>query len=221
MNHTAEIKEVEETDEGTWFKILVPDSFLETQIERQKTSDKAYMQIQLDDKRIINAQQRKMYYATLNDISNYTGHLTDHLHDYFKMLYKYMEEDISISMSNCTVTQAREMINILIEFAITRNIPLSDLGVNRTDDIDKYLYLCIVNRKCSCCGRKADIHHCTGSRIGMGGNRNKVDHVGREVIALCREHHTEIHQIGEKEFEKTHKVYGLKLDECSVKKLGL
>ena len=62
MHHTAEIKEVEETDKGTWMKIFVPDSFLETQIERQKTSDKAYIRIRLDDKRIITAEQQKKYW---------------------------------------------------------------------------------------------------------------------------------------------------------------
>lgn len=221
MHHTAEIQQVKEIKGGTLMKVFVPDLFLETQIERQKTSDKAYMQIQLDDKRIINAQQRKMYYATLNDIGNHTGHLTGHLHDYFKMLYRYIHEDVGISMSNCTVTQARQMIDILIEFVITRDIPLSDLGINRTDNIDKYLYICILNRKCVLCGRKADIHHCTGSRIGMGGNRNKVDHKGRSVMALCREHHNLVHQVGEKDFQDKHKVYGLELDEYAARKLKL
>lgn len=219
MHHTAEIKAVKEVEGGTLMKVFVPDSFLETQIERNKQGDKAYMELKLDDKRKITIEQRKKYYATLNDISNYTGHMTEDLHSYFKMLYRYMHEDISISMSDCTVTQAREMINILIEFAITRDIPLSELGVNRTDDIDKYLYLTIINRRCSCCGKKADIHHV--DKVGMGRDRTKINHEGMKVIALCREHHTEIHQIGEKDFEKKHKVYGLKLDKYAVKKLNL
>ena len=126
----------------------------------------------------------------MNDIARYTGHLTEQLHDYFKMLYKLMYEDVHISTSNCTVTQARDLINILIEFAITRDIPLGELGVNRTDDIDKYLYLTIINRKCSCCGKRADIHHV--DKVGMGRDRTKINHEGMEAMALCREHHTEI-----------------------------
>lgn len=221
MNHIAEIQKVKETDKGTILQIFVPDSFLEIKIDRYKKGNKAYAELKLDDGRRIRSQQRKMYYSTLRDIANHTGHLEEQLHSYFKMIYKFMYEDINISMSNCTVSQARQMIDILIEFVITRDIPLSDLGINRTDNTDKYLYLCIVNRKCVCCGAKADVHHCTGSRIGMGGNRNKVNHKGRSVIALCREHHNQIHSTGEEEFCDKHKVYGLKLDEYAVKKLKL
>lgn len=221
MQHIAEIQKVKETEKGTMLQIFVPNSFLEVNIERYKRNGKAYASLKLDDGRTISGQQRKMYYATLKDISDHTGHLTEQLHDYFKFLYKYLYEDVTVSMSNCTVAQANQMIDILIEFIITRDIPLSDLGINRTNNTDKYLYLCIVNRKCSCCGRKADIHHCTGSRIGMGGNRNKIDHEGRSVMALCRQHHNEIHSMGEEDFEKKHKVYGIELDEHAIKKLKL
>ena len=223
MDHIAEIQKVRETEKGTTLQIFVPGSFLETRIDRYKQDDKAYLGIKLDDNRTITNLQRKMYYATLNNISTHTGHLTDQLHDYFKMLYKLLHEDISISMSNCTVTQARQMIDILIEFVITRDIPLSGLGIERTDNVDKYLYLCLVNRKCVCCGasKGVDIHHCTGSRIGMGRNRKTIQQEGLSVMALCRTHHQMIHSMGEGDFEKKHKVYGIKLDEYTVKKLKL
>lgn len=219
MDHIAEIQKVKETELGTHIQIFVPGSFLETKMERYKQGDKAYLRIKLDDNRTISAKQRKMYYSTLNDISACTGHLTDQLHDYFKMLYKLMYEDVNISMGNCTVTQARQMIDILIEFVITREIPLSNLGVERTDNIEKYLYLCLVNKKCVCCGRKAETHHV--DKVGFGRDRKKIDHKGMRAMALCRKHHTECHNAGEKAFEDKHKVYGIELDEYAVRKLNL
>ena len=219
MNHTAEIQDVKEVKGGTLMKVFVPDTFLEVNIERYRQEGKAYASLKLDDGRTIRADQRKRYFATLKDISDYTGHITESLHDYFKFLYRYLHEDISISMSDCTVTQARDMISLLIDFVLNNDIPLSDLGMNRVDDVDRYLYLCIVNRICSCCGGKADIHHV--DKVGAGRNRNKIDHEGMKVIALCRNHHTEIHTIGEKDFEKKHRVYGMKLDKYAIKKLKL
>lgn len=222
MDHIAEVQKVKETEKGTYIQVLVPDSFLETRIERYKQGNKACLGIKLNDGRTIRAEQRKSYWATLKDISDSTGHLIEYLHDYFKMLYRCFHEDVKISMSNCTVTQARDIINIVMDFALENNVSLSDKAINRAGDIDRYLYKCIVLRLCVCCGKpNSDFHHFSKSRIGMGGNRKKVDHVGREGFTLCREHHSQIHQMGEKEFCEKHKVYPIELDEYAVKKLKL
>ena len=95
-----------------------------------------------------------------------------------------------------------------------------DSGLDRTDDIGKYLWLCIKFRKCCITGWKGDLHHCTGSRIGMGSNRNKVSHSGREFICLSRQYHNELHVIGEVRFFKKYKVYGIKIDNETLKELG-
>lgn len=218
--HIGEIKAIKEVEGGTLLKVFLPNAFLETQIERQKTSETAYVEVKIDDKRKITIQQRKSYYATLKDISNYTGHLTEYLHDYFKFLYKYLHEDINISMSDCTVTQAKEMITILIDFAIDNNVPLSERVIDRVEDVDRYIYKCIVKRLCIVDGRpNSDFHHTTA--VGMGRDRKKIDHVGMKGFTLCRSCHNIIHQMGEEEFCKKHKVYPLTLDEYAIKKLKL
>ena len=220
MNHTAEVQKVKETEKGTLLQIFVPGSFLETRIERYKQSDKAYLGIKLDDGRTISAKQRKSYWATLKDISDSTGHMIEYLHDYFKMLYRCFHEDISISMSNCTVTQARDIITIVMDFALENNVSLSDKGINRAGDIDRYLYKCIVLRLCVCCGKaSSDFHHVT--TVGMGRNRKKIDHVGMQGFTLCRKHHRIFHDMGEIDFCEKHKIYPIVLDEYAVKKLKL
>ena len=115
------------------------------------------------------------------------------------------------SLSNCTMDTAREYINTLMEFALENSVPLSDLGVDRTDDIGKYLYFCIKHRKCAVCGRKGEIHHVDA--IGMGNDRRKVDDSNYRKICLCREHHTIAHQRGMESFEKMYKVYGITVKE--------
>lgn len=115
------------------------------------------------------------------------------------------------SLSNCTMDTAREFINTILEFAIKNGIPLSEEAINRTDDIGKYLYFCIMHRKCAVCGRDGEIHHV--DTIGMGNDRRTVDDSNYRKICLCRTHHTIAHQRGMTEFEKMYKVYGIVIKE--------
>jgi hypothetical protein len=82
------------------------------------------------------------------------------------------------------------------------------------------IYACCMNRKCCVCGKPADIHHITGSKIGMGNDRTEVHHLGREVLPLCREHH-EICHSDEKTFMEKYHLQPVKLDEALCKKLKL
>ena len=100
---------------------------------------------------------------------------------------------------------------MLLEFCLEQGIPLSDLAINRTDDIGRYLHYCIKNRVCAICGRKGEIHHV--DKIGMGNDRRTVDDSNYRKICLCRTHHTEDHTIGEKAFQKKYKVYGIIVKE--------
>ena len=123
-------------------------------------------------------------------------------------------------MSDCTVTQAREFINYLIDFCFENNIGTRDTLLNRTDDISSYLYSCLVNRKCAVCNNKADIHHVEGSRVGMGFDRRKVNNIGRYAVALCRKCHSIAHNDELGFFEKYH-IYGVQLDAYAVRRLGI
>lgn len=191
-------------------------------IEKELINNNGNIEIRVDDGRIINPEQRKKAYATINDIAIYTGDLPEFIKEYFK--YKLMIETGReyFSLSDCSVTTAKEYINLLIDFCIDWEIPLTDIGINRTDDIDRYLFKCLETRTCCITGRKgADIHHVVGSHVGMGRNRNKINHNNLEIIALSREWHNKVHQEGENEIFNKFKIYGLKVDGEILKKLGL
>lgn len=52
-----------------------------------------------------------------------------------------------------------------------------------------------VNRNCVICSKPhAELAHYHA--VGRGRNRRKIDHTDNKVLALCREHHTEQHNIG-------------------------
>lgn len=174
-----------------------------------------------DDGRHISAEQRKKIYAIFRDIANWNGDVPEYIKEEMKCRFieQYGGEDFSLS--DCTMETATEFINYLIDFCFLENIITSDTMLNRTDDIGHYLYSCLVNRRCCICNKEhSEIHHCEGSRVGMGFDRNKIDNIGRSAICLCRKHHSQAHQ-SEREFFEKYKVYGIELDEYLVRELKL
>ena len=124
------------------------------------------------------------------------------------------------SLSDCDMTTAREFISYLIEFIIKNDIPTNVPLLEQAEDIGRYIYACLVNKKCCVCGKHADVHHCEGYKIGAGNNRNEVHHLGRKVLPLCREHHQSCHN-DEKYFIEKYHLQPVKLDKALCKKLKL
>jgi len=211
MQEYAEIKGYKHSEKGTELRVIIPDKELGDYIKRFNVKGIVPAELRLFDGRCISADQRKKIYATIGDISDHTGHLPEELKELLK--YNYMAEsgEEYFSFSNCSVTTARLFINYLIEFAFYWDIPLMDTGLNRTDDISKYLWLCIKFRKCCICGDKAEIHHV--DTIGIGRDRKTVDDSNYKKMALCRKHHVESHAIGKESFEKKYHVYGVTYNE--------
>lgn len=182
----------------------------------------ANVEIRLDDGRCITAEQRKKAYAIMGEIAHWSGHFPEEVKEYAKFyflsVYGQMEY---FSLSNCSMTTAREFINYLTNFCLENDVPSKDSLLTLTDDIDRYLYQCLYHKKCCICGKDADFHHCEKSRIGMGRNRREVPNIGVEGMALCRKHHEECHRIGEETFCKKYIVYGIRLDNelCEALKI--
>ena len=196
--------------------VVIPADSLEREIIRKRIRD---VEINLWDGRSISPEQRRKIYAVIRDISEWSGHIPEYLKEYLKWTFCGIHGTEMFSLSDVDMTTAKEFISFLIEFCFYNNIPTTDTLLNRTDDIGKYLYLCLEHRKCAVCNEHADIHHV--DRIGNGRNRKEVVHIGMEAVALCRKHHDEVHIKGDKAvFEKYH-IYGIKLDEYLCDKLNL
>lgn len=177
-------------------------------------------EVRFDDGRTIRPEQRKKAYALINDIAAYTGHCQEELKEHFKYDLMAKTGCAHFSLSDCSVSIAREYISNMIDFCFQWDVPANDTRLNQTDDLGRYLYACLYYRKCAVCNKKAEIHHCEGSRVGMGFNRNKIDNFGRSAIALCRAHHMEAHQEEQAFFEKYH-LFGIRFDKQLLKKLKL
>lgn len=204
MYQHVKMESVKDEPEGTYLLIKIPDKHLSETIFRKRIRD---AELRFDDGRTITAEQRKKAYATIRDISEHTGYLPEEQKEWLKYLHIIKTGCDYFSLSSCSVDTAREFINTILEYALENGVPLSDFAIDRTDDIGKYLYFCIMHKKCCICGRDGEIHHV--DTIGMGNNRNRLDDTGYRKMCLCRQHHTIAHQMGVQRFTAMYKVYGI------------
>ncbi len=174
------------------------------------------------DSRSLSDKQRRCCYSLINAIAEWSGSSTQEIKEYFKLEFWADKVDTLadkiFSLSNAPMSLVAEFQRFLITFILDNDVPTKFSLLEYVDDIDHYVYKCLINKKCAVCGKKADLHHLDGSTVGMGNDRTEIDHLGKEAISLCREHHTECHTIGQKEFfNKYHFNNGVIIDKTICK----
>ena len=205
-----------ETEMGAWFKVLVPGWFAPKQLIKKFMSGV----MKLDDGVAISAKQRKLVYALFKDISLYTGYEVDELKELLKIEFMVDRDRDYFSLSNVDMKIAREFIEYILEFMFLWDVPINPKVVILAREVNNFLYLCLVHRKCAVCGCKADIHH-HENLVGMGMDRARHNHEDSKYIALCRVHHNECHNLGHKTFENKYKLTAIKLNERTIKELRI
>lgn len=182
------------------------------------------VKIQLVDNRPLSDKQRKMCYALINEIADWSGNGRESMKNLLKI--EFLAENLQdtadqlFSLANAPMSLIAAFQRFLIRFILDNDIPCNIPLLEYADDYGDYIYSCLINRKCAICGRHADLHHV--DRVGMGRNRNEIIHEGMEALPLCREHHGEVDALGDTEFyEKYHLQGGIKLDKtlCRIYKL--
>ncbi|RIN48983.1 hypothetical protein BU041_09855 [Staphylococcus simulans] len=156
------------------------------------------------DPNSITGKQRRKIFALCNDIESHTGQPRDYMRylfmDYVEVLYGYEKR---LSLSNCTRTQANQIIEVTLDWIFYNNIPLTYKTSDLLKQDKSFLYWATVNRNCVICGKPhSDLAH--HYAIGRGKNRKTMNHYGYEVLALCREHHQSQHNMGVESFDKLH-----------------
>ena len=117
------------------------------------------------------------------------------------------------------MTTARLFITYLIDFMLENDVPSSRPLAEYADDVERYVYACLIHKKCAVCGRKAELHHV--DRVGMGRDRREICHIGMQALPLCREHHHEAHQHGDASLLKKYHLATVAIDERIAKTNGL
>lgn len=180
--------------------------------------------VDMIDSRPLSDKQRRMCYALIKAIEDWSGSGSEEVKEAFKLDFWAERVDTLsdkiFSLSNAPMSLVAEFQRFLVAFILTHDVPTKRPLREYVDDIEAYTYLCLVRRKCAVCGRHAELHHIDA--IGMGNDRTEVQHEGREVMSLCREHHTELHTVGKAEFmTKYHLDGGVPCDRTIMKIYGL
>lgn len=188
-----------------------------------KATGRAVLYIEERDK--ITDDQRKLLFALWRDYESYTGVPLDAVESWFKyqyMLYADLDRLPSVSRGAMSKHLATDFITFTLEYYLNNGIPFMQADWYKGADVARVCYAMLVKRICFICGKEhSDIHHLNGSTIGMGNDREKVSHIGRRVVCLCREDHGKIHQGGELAFFRKHHIVPIKLTEKEIKLLGI
>lgn len=176
------------------------------------------------DARPLSERQRKMCYALLREISDYTGQDVHSAKEYLKL--RFLADDFGetadriFSLSNAPMSLVCAFQRYLVRFIVEYDIPCRVPLLEYVDDVHDYIYACLIAKKCCITGRPAELHHI--DRVGMGRDRDDIIHEGMEVLPLCREMHQEAHTMSDREFfEKYHLPGGVVMDKtlCRIYKV--
>lgn len=175
------------------------------------------------DSRARTPEQIRKAWALMGEIAEYQGQGKDDVYreqsTAFSLKHFEILQGELFHLSTATVSTARAFINLLVEIILEYGIPTKEPLYGLCDDIERYVYACLMNKKCAVCGRKTELHHVT--KIGMGRNRREIDHIGMLALPLCRDHHDEAHRIGETAFQEKYHLVPIKIDQKIAKKYGL
>lgn len=176
------------------------------------------------DSRPLSDKQRRMCYSLINAIAEWSGSSPSEIKEAFKLEFWADKietlADKVFSLANAPMSLVAAFQKFLISFILENDVPLKFSLLEYVDDIQDYVYQCLIHKKCCICGKRADLHHI--DTIGMGNDRTEVEHLGREVMSLCRVHHTEIHGMGRYAFnQKYHLEKGVIADKTILKIYGL
>ena len=190
---------------------------------RYVTQEWDEVEVMIPDGRRISPEQRRKAYALMGEIANWAGMTTEevkltHKHDFVQKHLEGLHKQL-FSLSDCDVSTARDFITYLIDFVLEFDVPLRVPITDVVDDVHQYVYACLMHKKCAVCGKKAELHHV--DRVGMGGNRHDMCHIGMRALPLCREHHNEAHQHGDATLMDKYHLEEVVIDERIAKKYKL
>lgn len=177
------------------------------------------VEVMIPDGRRISPDQRRKAYALMGEIAAWAGMETEEVklvqkHDFVQKHLEGLHKEL-FSLSDCDMSTAREFITYLIDFVLEFDVPLKIPIMDVVDDVQKYVYSCLMHKKCAVCGKKTELHHV--DRVGMGNNRNEIMHLGRLCLPLCREHHIEIDHRGDDRFCEYYHIEPVEIDDKIAK----
>ncbi|MFR6533961.1 MAG: putative HNHc nuclease [Staphylococcus simulans] len=171
------ITRYQQDSDGTYSVVATGIELEQSHTELIDNGYSVLAEVKVYDNKSITHEQRKKIFALLNDIERYWGEPVEALRVRFQSELEIMNGYDPISLSNCERKVASELIELIIAFMFHHQIPMRRETSELLKEDKALLYYATINRNCVIC-------------------------YGYEVLALCREHHSEQHNIGVDTFDK-------------------
>lgn len=187
-------------NDGTYSVVATGVELENSHTELIDNGFKLNVDVTVPDNKIISTDQRKKIFAMCRDIEMYWGEPVEALRQRFQSELEIMNGYERISLRECTRKTASELIELIIAFMFHHQVPMRVETSELLQGEKAMLYWATVNRNCVICGKPgSDLAHY--ETVGRGMNRKTMNHHGKHVLALCRKHHNQQHDIGVKSFD--------------------
>lgn len=180
----------------------------------------------------ISRLQQNLLYALFNDCYDYTGDSPA----YWKMelLKQYMiSRDLpdipSTALDVMSKNVATDVITFAMEYMLDHGIPIKQQEWYQGADINRICFAMFMNRVCFATGR--DREYCRQANdelqlahadtVGMGNDRDEIDHIGKYAMWLSASKHSEQHTIGLSRFLEKYHIVPIKITPHIALKLGI
>lgn len=176
----------------------------------------------------LSKAQNGLIHVLLKQFGEELGWTMQDMKEYQKEQFALSRDLEKFSTANCDMEMANDFIAFIIEQALENEINLyvlnkhdnrykSILKVDKTTE--RYVIACLRAKTCAICGRRgADLHHWKTIASAAGTYEND-DGLKTPFMSLCRIHHNEFHEIGQKEFEEKYHIEGVWLNPQLVYEL--
>lgn len=153
----------------------------------------------------ISHKQRKLIFALLNDIEDWNGDPVEYRRHLLTREFMAKNDMEHFSLSNCSMTEAREFIELILTFIFRYDVPIKFETSDLMKEDKDFIYMCVMKRKCVICGKPhAELAHYHA--VGSGRNRRTIDHKDNKILPLCHKHHQLQHNMGMKSFNDYYKL---------------
>lgn len=192
-------------------------------VKKQAINGRYFVTVDVFEKDSITNEQRKHLYALFGDIAEYIGLPLDHVEaerKYQFMLDEGLSELPSLGYNNMKKVMASKFIEHTIMYCIDNDIPFRKENWYLDQATSKMLFALTMKRICWVCGTKGSqlAHY---EAVGLGRNRNKIDHTKHHFMCLCHDCHTKQHQMGVERFMKLHHIKPIRLSAEYLKELNI
>ena len=168
--------------------------------------------------------QNSLIHVLIEQYAYELGWITSELKKHFKTEFSKATGIEDFETSKTDIKTANQFISFIIDHALSNNINLyiynkHDKTFKNLLEIDevanRYIIACLKSKKCVICNSPADLEHWKTISATKGTYKND-DGLDGLFLPLCREHHSEKHNIGVKSFGAKYLIQGVKLDEKMV-----